>query len=265
MLSGSGAPVLLVHGSFATSSAWRRVIAKMNLDELSAIAVDLPGSGKSDEPPADSSTLLEHETVAVEAVARDAVTEPVHLVGHSYGGVVALAVALSGRVALRSLTLFEPLPLAFLADTGDGEVHSEMTSFVAQYRTAFDSGERWAFRRVIDLWGEPGAFDALPDSSREAMVSATAQNLAQWEANLAYQPTLATYRSIGVPTRIVRGEHAHRVSQLISQRLVELIPNSEPVEIGEAGHFMIHSHPAECAKYIVGPDDCRLLRVPTET
>lgn len=111
----------------------------------------------------------------MEAVAREAVAEPVHLVGHSYGGVVALAVALSGSVPLRSLTLFEPLPLAFLAETGDADVPSQMTRFVIEYRTAFEGAERWAFRRVIDPW----AFDALPTSTREVMAAATAQNLGQ--------------------------------------------------------------------------------------
>ena len=49
----------------------------------------------------------------VEALARH-VGAPVHLVGHSFGGMVAFAAALSGRVEVVSLALFEANPIALI-------------------------------------------------------------------------------------------------------------------------------------------------------
>ena len=247
---GSGKPVVLVHGSFATSSAWRRVISNLDSERLCTIAVDLPGSGVSDDVPPDSSTILEHESAAVEAVAKRAATEPVHLVGHSHGGVIALAIVLAKRISIRSLTLFEPLPLALLGDTGDTEVLNEVTIFVADYRRAFEAGDPWAVRRVIELWGGPGTFDAMSLAAREAIAAATDLNLRQWEGSLAYHPPLDAFRSIHPPTTLVCGEMAHRISKLMSGRLHELIPQSKVIEIAGAGHFMIHTHSVEAADII---------------
>ena len=77
-----------------------------------AITLDLPGWGESDPSPADCVGLVEYEAAAVAAVVAQTSVGPIHLVGHSHGGAVAIAAALAGRVALQSLTLFEPLPVS---------------------------------------------------------------------------------------------------------------------------------------------------------
>jgi 4,5:9,10-diseco-3-hydroxy-5,9,17-trioxoandrosta-1(10),2-diene-4-oate hydrolase len=84
--AGSGAPVVLVHGSFATSSAWKRLAAKLDDQTFRAIALDLPGWGKSEPAPLDHPALVEYEARAVEAVAQQLGGEAIHLAGHSHGG-----------------------------------------------------------------------------------------------------------------------------------------------------------------------------------
>ncbi len=247
--TGSGEPVLCVHGSFAASTAWRRVVEAMDSEKFRAIAVDLPGCGGSTAPTVDSS-LLGQEVLAVETVAEEAIREPIHLVGHSYGGVVCLAVSLANNARLKSLTLFEPLPLAFLSDTGDTQALGQMTEFVADYRYAFEAGEEWACSRVVNLWGGEGTFESMPENVRRTMASATATNIRQWEDNLAFRPTLDAYRALSVPTNLVVGEHAHPISRLMTQRLSELIPDNRVVELKGAGHFMIHTHGVECARVL---------------
>lgn len=250
---GSGPPVVLVHGSFATSSAWRKVVANLDTDRISVVAIDLPGCGDSDAAKMDSSTLLALEAAAVEAILEEESTgEPVRLIGHSHGGTIALTVALGGRARISSLLLFEPLPLAFLADTGDAETVDEIIAFVADYRRAFEDGDPWAVRRVIDLWGGAGTFEAMLSQARETMAISTTQNICQWESNLAFHPPLDSYRLLRIPTTLVCGERSNPISRLISQRLHELIPESDLIEIPAASHFMIHTHAAESAK-LVGP------------
>ena len=252
--TGSGMPVVLVHGSFATASAWRKIISNLDAERFCAIAIDLPGCGGSDAVPLDSSCLLALEAETVEAVLRKEAREPAHLVGHSYGAVIALSVALAGRIPIRSLTLFEPLPLMFLEKTGDAEVIDEMSAFVVDYRRAFQQGDEWAARRVIDLWGGEGAFEAMPSQVRQVVKAHTAQNICQWESNLGFRPSIDDYKSLRVPTTLVRGDKSHSISRLISQRLHELIPASNLVEIPAASHFMIHTHAIECSR-IIGPTD----------
>lgn len=69
-LVGTGVPVALVHGSFATSSAWRRVLANMDLEKCREIVIDLPGAGGSSDVPLDGSSILAYEADAVKQVLR---------------------------------------------------------------------------------------------------------------------------------------------------------------------------------------------------
>ncbi len=247
--AGSGEPMIFVHGSFANSSAWRSVIQHAESSRFCSVTIDLTGCGSSSAASPDGS-LLGQDIEAVQMVGTELTSEPVHLVGHSYGGIVCLGVALMRQLPVASLTLFEPLPITFLAETGDDETVDEVRDFVDEYERAFLANEKWAFSRVINLWGGEGAFDALPTQVREMMSSTTADNIRQWRDNLAFKPSLDDYRALNIPTKLVVGEHANPIVKLIASRLSALMPNCAVTQLDDAGHFMIHSHAAECARLI---------------
>ena len=90
--SGAGPTVVLVPGSCSTGAAWRPVIAALN-GGFRCVTTSLLGYGGTAERRPARDASIAHEAGAVEAVIRHA-AGPVHLVGHSFGGLVALAVAL---------------------------------------------------------------------------------------------------------------------------------------------------------------------------
>jgi len=225
-------------------------VASLDLTFCNAVTLDLPDWGESDPSPADCTGLVEYEAAAVAAVAAQTNIGAVHLVGHSHGGAVAIAAALSGRVALQSLTLFEPLPVSLLSDLGDVDAYGELTRFVSEYREAFDAGDPWAVRGVIDLWGGTGAFEAMSSAARGAIAAGTAQNIRQWQGNFAFRPTLNALRSLTIPTMLVQSERANPIAKLIIQRLHELIRGSSVAEIAGANHLLIHTHPSECGRVV---------------
>jgi pimeloyl-ACP methyl ester carboxylesterase len=248
--AGRGAPVVLIHGSFATSAAWKRMAASLNPDTCRAIAMDLPGWGNSEAAPLDHPALVDYEARAVDAVAHQSGGGAVHLAGHSHGGTIALAVALAGRVKVLSLTLFEPLPVAMLAYTGDRAVLDEVTDFVSAYRRAFEAGDRQAARSVIDIWGGSGAFEAMAPAMREFIALGTEGNLRDWDGNFAFQPTLEELRALQIPTTVVHGSSSHRIAKLLAHRLTEAMPQSRSVELDGVSHFMIHTHASESARLV---------------
>ncbi len=245
---GAGTPVVFVHGSFASSLAWRRLVAKLDTSHCRAIAVDLPGWGESDPSPEDCESLVEYEAEAVQAVAAQLNARSVHLVGHSHGGTVALAVAIAGRVKLGSLILFEPLPILLLAP--DEDAHIELSHFFAEYQRTHDSGDPWAARGVVDLWGGAGAFEAMSTSARDFIAAGTAQNIRQWKGNFAFRPPLDTLRVLHVPMVLVQSERANAIARLFVQRLHDLSRESSIVEIDGASHFLIHTHAKDCARVV---------------
>ena len=246
--AGAGAPLVLVHGSLATSACWRKVAANLDGAPCRVLMPDLPGWGESEPPPADCRDLIEYEAAAIEALAHDCAA-PVHLAGHSHGGNIALVMALGGRIPVRSLTLFEPVLCTLLSLT-DPEPFKEISGFANAYRSAFEAGDAWAVRKVIDLWGGAGSFDAMSEIARKAISAWTAQNLRHWKDGFAYRIDPEALRSLRVPTALVQSEHAHPIARLIVRRLHELIPRSRVVEMPAATHFMVLTHPAETARIL---------------
>jgi pimeloyl-ACP methyl ester carboxylesterase len=100
--SGSGEPLVLVHGTTADHRRWARVVPELEA-RFTVFAVDRRGRGASGDA---SEYRIEREFEDVVAVVA-AIGRPVTLVGHSYGGICALEAALRTS-AVRRLILYEP-------------------------------------------------------------------------------------------------------------------------------------------------------------
>ena len=105
---------------------------------------------------------IEAQAAAIEAVI-DHVNEPVHLLGHSHGGIVALCTALRRKELIKSMVLLDPLPANALLLTGDRETWEELRSFFDRYVNAFDKGDVSAGGLVLDYWTGPETFADLPE------------------------------------------------------------------------------------------------------
>jgi pimeloyl-ACP methyl ester carboxylesterase len=111
---GQGKPVLLVHGLMSSSRAWNDVAAALSRP---CLAIDLPGFGQSSQP---TRACLSAYAEDVIHVVRALELESFTLVGHSFGGAVATAVAERVPDAVARLVLCAPagfgrVPLAEIA------------------------------------------------------------------------------------------------------------------------------------------------------
>lgn len=134
--NGTGDPVVFLHGFGAEIAAWRPFVAHVPVGNP-LLALDLPGHGASvNEPIADFDMLVD----SVAAALTDAGLVRVHLVGHSLGAAVAAALAGSGSLDVRSLSLIAPGGLSpkingdfiagFLGATSEAALKSWMTLLV---------------------------------------------------------------------------------------------------------------------------------------
>ena len=104
---GNGLPVLLLHGFGADHGSWRPLVQQLP-PTLALVGIDLPHHGKSPALPAESLKDI------AEAVGRRLDQEGIaacHVLGHSLGGGVALALAAAQPGRVRSLTLLAPAGL----------------------------------------------------------------------------------------------------------------------------------------------------------
>src|ERR1700748_1835565 len=107
--SGQGATIVLLHGSCSPAAAWRPVVSRWQ-NRFRCVTTSLLGYGRTAERRTLVDSDIGHEAEILEAVIRRAAC-PVHLVGHSFGGLCALAVALRNKVPLLSLAILEaPAP-----------------------------------------------------------------------------------------------------------------------------------------------------------
>lgn len=109
--AGQGTPIVFIHGFGADLSTWRPLVAQVGLG-LPMMALDLPGHGASLGHGAGDFVAL------VDAVGQTlrGVHGGVHLVGHSLGAAVAVALTARGDLDVRSLTLLAPAGLGASID-----------------------------------------------------------------------------------------------------------------------------------------------------
>jgi pimeloyl-ACP methyl ester carboxylesterase len=161
---GAGPTVVLVPGSCSTGAAWRPVLAAWG-SHFRCVTTSLLGYGGTAERRSASDPSIGHEVDIVEAVIRQA-GGLVHLVGHSFGGLVAIAVALRNRVPLASLAVIEAPAAELLRDNGDREHYRAIRQMTDDYFAAFANGNVEAIATMIDFYGGAGTFASWPRSAR---------------------------------------------------------------------------------------------------
>jgi pimeloyl-ACP methyl ester carboxylesterase len=246
--AGKGPTVVLVPGSCSTGAAWRPVMGHWQ-DQFRCVTTSLLGYGGTTERRTAGDTDIAYEREILEAVIRRAGC-PVHLVGHSFGGLAALAVALRGRVPLLSLTIAEAPAMEILREAGEMQHYDAFRKMSGAYSDAFKRGEANAIARMIDFYGGAGTFAAWPQRVRDYAVETTRANLLDWESAYGFRFTPAALASVAVPTLVVWGEASHPAVRRANDLLGRCIPGAVRATIEGAAHFMIATHPKQFADLV---------------
>ena len=243
--SGTGPTVVLVPGSCSTGAAWRPVMAHWQ-NQFRCVTTSLLGYGGTAERRTEADADISHESEIIESVIRRA-GGPVHLVGHSFGGLTALAVALRGRVPLLSLTIAEAPAMTILRETGEREHHEAFQRMSGAYSAAFRGGQTDAIGRMIDFYGGAGTFASWPQRVRDYAIETTPSNLLDWTSAYAFRLTPALLATVATPTLVVWGQASHPAVRRANELLGRHIPNAARAAINGASHFMIATHPQQFA------------------
>lgn len=244
--SGQGPIVLFVPGSYSTTAAWRPV-QRLLPPRWRFVATSLCGYGQTRETRRIDDFDMAHEVRVVESAARAAGGGPIHLAGHSFGATVALAVALSGRLDLRSLSLFEANPIALLRHHGHADLHDATWLMARDFERAVSAGDADAAARIIDFWGGAGRFAAMPELVQAYCRQTTGSNVLDWRAAFAFEVDGAALSGLNLPVLLVRGEHANPAMVAMTELLGSKLPCVRSEVVAGAGHFLVNSHPVECA------------------
>jgi pimeloyl-ACP methyl ester carboxylesterase len=216
---GDGPPVLLVHGSVTsgeeTWSAQRPLSERWKL-----IVVDRRGYFPN--PPADGEDF---EVDADDVAAL--LTEPTHLVGHSYGGVVALLAAARRPEMVRSLTVNEPPAFGVCPDD------PAASAFVKQLEEFWAHGPDDPAEFLRAFVARVGGGVQLPDPLPPPLVQ-NARMLRSERSPAEAEIPLAALREAGFPKLVVSGGHSPAFDA-VCHTLERELPSERAVVAG-AGH-----------------------------
>jgi pimeloyl-ACP methyl ester carboxylesterase len=234
--AGAGAAVLCLHSSTSSSSQWLPLMQRL-ADGCRVIAPDLYAQGKNAWPPSGRDALLE-DVALVEAVAG---AGHVHLIGHSYGGAVALRYAMRHPGRVRSLVLYEPAVWHLLV--GDpGEVFDVAAAIEEQVASGDAAG---AARDFVDYWNGHGSWERMQAHHRERLAAQMPQVVAHFTALFADPTPPAAYGALDMPVLLLCGGAGPRSAQRAARRLAEAMPGAAYQRFPRLGHMGPMSAPDE--------------------
>ncbi|PJI97877.1 pimeloyl-ACP methyl ester carboxylesterase [Acidovorax sp. 69] len=246
-VAGSAHPVVMfVPGSYSTPAAWRGIQKRLP-PQYRMVGTSLCGYGATTDSRSVGDLDIDHEVRVLEHVAARMGNGPLHLVGHSFGGTVALAAALSRTVEVSSLALFEANPVTMIRAVGNIDLFEETRRMSQDFEAAHRAGEPDAASRIIDFWGGTDSFAAMPLSVQDYCRSTTDANVLDWRTVMTLDAGPADYARLAMPVLLVRGGLANPAMVAITDALATSLPNVTTAVVANAGHFLITSHAAECA------------------
>jgi len=244
-------PVLLLHCSGSSGAQWRALAASLG-QQHDVIAPDLIGYGASAPWPKRGRFRLAEEAAGVRSVI-GRLGEPVHLVGHSYGGAVALHIARTRPELLRSLTLVEPSAFHLLrgGDATDRAALFEISAVAAAAKAALDAGNyAGGFGRFVDYWSGPGSWAGMSAEKRAAFAPQLAKVVLDFEALLGEPAELEDVAGIELPTLILQGSATKLPSRRVCRRLRRALPRLAFKVVPGAGHMLPITHRDEVNRHI---------------
>lgn len=235
--------VVCLHASASSSAQWRPLMDRL-AGRFRVLAVDLYGSGKSPRWPDDRPLSLADE-VALLAPVLAAAGDRFHVVGHSYGGAVALEVALAEPGRIESLVLFEPVLFSVLiAEDPTQSAAREITAVRDDTVAALERGNPHASgARFVDYWMGDGTWAAMPEPRREALATAMGNVKPEWDAAFREPPPLSAFAALEVPVLCIAGSDSPASSRGVARLLTKTLPRVTAVEIEGVGHMGPVTHP----------------------
>lgn len=229
---------LALHCSLAFSGAWGGLARKAGAD-VTFVAPDMPSHGRSEDWDGTSSFA---DTAYLACLS--CLTEPMDLIGHSFGGATALRLAVEHPELVRSLTMIEPVFFCVAGVDDPASVTEHQTASRPFFDTVLAGDMEKAARQFNGMWGDGPPWETIPEQVRAAMARAihvvpdTSGFLFDDDANLLSRLDRAT-----MPTLLIRGAQTMSIVETTNTGLARRLPNAQDVVLPGTGHMAPISHP----------------------
>lgn len=259
-----GRPMVLIHGFGASLHSWRKVAPGLADAGFRVIALDLPGFGYSERPAAAAAYTPEAQAALVAEVLDLLAGVPgsgpgaglgkgtVDVVGHSFGGGVALALAATSPERVRSLTLVDStLPTHSRARRADLPFYRPLVYLLI--RTV---GLRRAFVRAAlerSFHDDSLVTRELVDAYRDRLLlRGPAGAYRSLTAPIPRSRLAIDLVELSRPTLVVWGEEDALIPVAAGRRAAERLPDARFVALPACGHIPMEECPEAWLEAVLG-------------
>jgi pimeloyl-ACP methyl ester carboxylesterase len=242
---GAGERLVLTHGSWVDGSGWSPSVPSL-AERFEVVTWDRRGHSRSEdsdgpgsraEDAADLVGLIEHIDGG-----------PVHLVGNSYGAIVALTVVTDRPDLVASATVHEPPLFRLLDGSTDPEIRGALVALghaLESVAALIEAGEhRPAAQQFIDSVAlVPGSWAQLPESFRGLIARNAATYLDELHDPTALTIDTAALAAASVPLQLTCGTASPRLFSAVVDELAALVPTARLTVLPDVGHIPHASHP----------------------
>ena len=248
--AGIGKPVVLLHSGGLSSRQWGRFAEEL-AGEYRVVSPDFLGYGRSSRWPEGEEFHFILDALAIEALL-DSIPEPVHLVGHSYGGFIALLVALHHPSLVRSLAVFEPVAFGVLHSRHDAAGLSSLVvaGIESSLMNARTGGQEPWLRAFVDYWSGEGAWERLPEVTRASFRAVGWKLFGEVRSLLLDRTPHQAYATLSMPTLLLCGDASPIAARRVVALLAEAIPGAQARSVAGAGHMGPLTHAAQVNGWI---------------
>jgi pimeloyl-ACP methyl ester carboxylesterase len=241
---GDGVPVVLVPGFTGSKEDFRLVLAPLSAQGRRTLAIDQRGQYESKGPDDPSAYCVQALAGDLLAVLDELALDPVHLVGHSFGGLVSRSAVLERPEAVRSLTLLCSGPAALTGPRVD------VLPFLAPI---LEQGGMPALADAVEALGaDDPRTQALPSEVRaflrtRMLASAPAALLGMADALTGEPDRVDQLRATGVPVLVLHGEADDAWAPAVQAAMAERL-GARYVVVPDALHSPAVENPAATAE-----------------
>jgi len=231
---GQGVPAYLLHSSGLSGRQWKRLAKRLAAAGFAAIVPDLTGHGASPAWP--EPTPFSYRDDVDLFVRTLKASPPAHVVGHSYGGLIAILAALEVPEAVLSLVLFEPVAMGILDPVADADAKVSLTKIEVPWGSSAPEHEGW-LRAFVEYWGGEGGWDVLREEAR-AEFRRVGWVVREEVTTLGKDATPSSaYGVLTCPVTLMTGALSPLAAGRVVARLGKALPNARVVVLPGVGHM----------------------------
>jgi pimeloyl-ACP methyl ester carboxylesterase len=234
---GDADRVVLLHSSGLSGRQWRRLADELVKRGARAVVPDLSGHGRSGAWPEPRPFSFRTD---VDQIAKLLASEPAHVVGHSYGGFIALQAALTVPAQVRSLSLFEPTAFGVL-DGRDGDARAVLMDSDMTWGPSAADHERW-LRTFVNFWTGDDGWSSLREEARDEFRRVAWVVREGVRSMLEDTTPLHAYAALRSPVLLLRGQESPLPARRVVERLGDAVPSARVVTIEGVGHLAPVTH-----------------------